>query len=250
VQAAREAARRMQCMNNLKQIALAVHNYENATREFPPAYVNIGQAQHNMLTYILPQMEQQAIFDKYDFTRPWNNSFNRLAVENEISGFRCPSAPKQSNAKWISDYAACTLFTTPARTTLLSGNHIQSRSDWQSVLQQTSTTVADVRDGLSNSFLFFEDSGRPTNFRKTGPQPGNVSGARWADVESYFHVHDTCGGTSVMNCHNNNEIFSFHSGGCIFAVADGSVRFESDTISPEVFVSLFTRAAGDIVNQP
>lgn len=248
VQAAREAARRMQCLNNMRQIALAVHNYENANKEFPPAYTT-SPARHNMLTYILPQMEQQALYDLYRFDRDWNNSANRAAVENEISSFRCPSAPRTASGKFVSDYAACTLFTTPARTTLVSANKITSRSDWRSILQVDTTTVADVRDGLSNSFLYFEDGGRPTKYTKVGPQSGNVSGARWADVEAYFHVHDTCGGTSVSNCHNGNEIFSFHSGGCVYAMGDGSVRFENESIDPEVFVSLFTRASGDIVNQ-
>lgn len=249
VQAAREAARRMQCTNNMKQIALAVHVYENTFREFPPAYVNSGTQQHNMLTYILPQIEQQAIFDLYKFDKPWSNSANRAAVENEIPAFRCPSAPR-SGAKWITDYGACTVITTPAKTTLLSAGSIKDRTSWESVLQQKQVTAATVIDGLSNSYLYFEDGGRPTKFGKGGkPLTGTVSGSRWADVDNYFHVHDTCG-SAMTNCHNGNEIFSFHTGGTVISMADGSVHFESEAISPEVFVSLFTSNAGDIVNRP
>ncbi len=248
VQAAREAARRMQCTNNMKQIALAVHNYENAMTEYPPAYATTPTS-HNMIPYILPQLEQMNIYTMYRFDKDWNNSANRGAVEVDIPFLRCPSAPR-GTAKWISDYSACTLLTTPARTTLISSNQIQNRANWESMLQLKQTRPADIRDGLSNSFMYFEDCARPTKYTKGGTVgSGTVSGSRWADVESYFHVHDTCGGGSMMNCHNGNEIFSFHPGGCIYAMGDGSARFESETIDAEVFASLFTRAAGDIVNQ-
>ncbi len=190
VQAAREAARRMQCTNNMKQIALAVHNYENAMTEYPPAYATTPTS-HNMIPYILPQLEQMNIYTMYRFDKDWNNSANRGAVEVDIPFLRCPSAPR-GTAKWISDYSACTLLTTPARTTLISSNQIQNRANWESMLQLKQTRPADIRDGLSNSFMYFEDSGRPTKYTKGGTVgSGTVSGSRWADVESYFHVHDT-----------------------------------------------------------
>lgn len=246
VQAAREAARRMQCTNNMKQIALAVHVYESTHRQFPPAFVSNGDRQHNMLTYILPQLEQQAVYNLYQFDKPWNDAVNTAATEVELHMFRCPSAPGGS-AKWISDYAACTSLGTPARTTLISANLIKSRSDWDSALQQARRRTSDIRDGLSNSFLYFEDGGRPGNYQKgKGLQSGTISGARWADVEAYYSIHDTCGNSSMSNCHNNNEIFSFHTGGCIYSMVDGSVRFESENIDPEVFVSLFTSGANDV----
>jgi prepilin-type N-terminal cleavage/methylation domain-containing protein/prepilin-type processing-associated H-X9-DG protein len=246
VQAAREAARRMQCTNNMKQIALAVHVYESSHREFPPAFVSNGDAQHNMLTYILPQLEQQAIYNAYRFDKPWNDALNKTATEVNLPAFRCPSTPSNGD-QWLADYAACTSIGTPARTTLMSANLIKTRTLWDSALQQKKVRTSDIRDGLSNSFLYFEDGGRPGNYKKgTGLTAGTISGSRWADVDAYFAVHDTCGTSSMSNCHNNNEIFSFHSGGCIYSMVDGSVRFESESIDPEVFVSLFTSGAGDV----
>jgi prepilin-type processing-associated H-X9-DG protein len=76
---------------------------------------------------------------------------------------------------------------------------------------------------------------------------GNVSGSGWANDLSWYDIHDECGGGQMMNCHNNNEIYSFHNGGCNFAFGDGSVHFIQENIDPEEFVSLFTRAASDIV---
>jgi prepilin-type N-terminal cleavage/methylation domain-containing protein len=249
VQSAREAARRMQCTNHMKQIALAIHVYENTTREFPPAYVASGSQQHNIFTYILPQMEQQNVYNLYRFDSPYNSTVNKAATEVEIPALRCPSTPK-SGDKWLADYGTCTLLTTPARTTLTSGGFITARSNWESVLQPTQVAPANVKDGLSNSYLMFEDAGRPRKFTKgSSAGTGTASGSRWADPENYFHIHDTCGGTAMTNCHNDNEIFGFHPGGTVISLADGSVRFENESVAPEVFVSMFTAWAGDVVGQ-
>ena len=142
------------------------------------------------------------------------------------------------------------MITTPAKTTLIAAGSIKDRSSWESVLQTKQVTAANVIDGLSNPYLYFEDGGRPTKYGKGGKLiTGTVSGSRWADVDNYFHVHDTCG-SAMTNCHNGNEIFSFHTGDTVISMADGSVHFESEGISPEVFVSLFTASAGDISNVP
>ena len=76
-----------------------------------------------------------------------------------------------------------------------------------------------------------------------------ATGRNWADHQSFFDVHETCGETQMMNCTNDNEIYSFHVGGCNFTMGDGSVRLVQESIDPEVFVSLFTRAGNDVVGQ-
>ncbi len=246
VQAAREVARRMQCGNNMKQIGLAIISYEATHGCYPPAYVNSPRT-HNFAQFILPQLEQQSIYDKYDFTQNWNAAANKTATEVDISVFVCPSAPGGRN--YISDYAACTLYASTAYNKLVGMGVLQNRPEWLSILQTDTVTSAHVRDGLSNSILMFEDAGRPYNYKdgfRNGT--GTVSGARWADNEAYFHVHDVCGGTSTSNCNNNNEIYSFHAGGCVYVYGDGSVHFLGDSLDPEAFAALFTRAAGDIVS--
>ena len=70
----------------------------------------------------------------------------------------------------------------------------------------------------------------------------------WADHRGYFCIHALCNGEQLMNCNNLNEIYSFHPGGCNFLYGDGAVRFHPEDIDPEVFVSLFTMAAGDVVS--
>jgi hypothetical protein len=60
-------------------------------------------------------------------------------------------------------------------------------------------------------------------------------------------VHERCG-TGLMNCTNDEEIYSFHVGGCYFTMGDGAVRFVEDNVDPDVFVSLFTRDGQDIID--
>jgi prepilin-type N-terminal cleavage/methylation domain-containing protein len=99
VQSAREAARRMQCQNNLKQLALAVLNYENAKKSFPPSMQwNPGDApsssdnfRPNWIILILPYCEQQTLYNAFDMTVPLSDSKNRLQRGTELAFVKCPS---------------------------------------------------------------------------------------------------------------------------------------------------------------
>jgi len=110
VQAAREAARRMQCQNNMKQIGLTIHNFESAYRFFPPARVDAapgfpvtefgvpapatGTIQHGPGIFLLPYMEQNAIYSLYDLKQTWSSTANAAAISKQIPSFICPSAPE------------------------------------------------------------------------------------------------------------------------------------------------------------
>jgi len=124
VQAAREAARRMQCSNNLKQLGLAVHNFESARRQLPtslrpPSNVaNSGeQSRVAVLTDLLPYLEQTAIFDRYNKAINWNQCVNIPLSQTRIPAFICPSnpdggvldtAPPGSTAAYIPGIASAT----------------------------------------------------------------------------------------------------------------------------------------------
>ena len=93
-----EATRSMMCANNLKQIALALHNYHDVYKCFPPAYVadSNGKPMHSWRVLILPFLEQQAIYNAYHFDQPWDSPSNRQLLSSISSVLRCPSRRAQS----------------------------------------------------------------------------------------------------------------------------------------------------------
>jgi len=90
----RQAARRTQCKNNLKQIGLALHNYHDKHDAFPPAYTvdETGKRLHSWRTLILPYMDQAALFETIDLSKPWDDPVNQQALETNIHTYACPSA--------------------------------------------------------------------------------------------------------------------------------------------------------------
>jgi len=248
VQGVREAGRRTQCGTSMRQICLAILAYEQSQRTLPPGWTKPASGQstpksHSVYSHILPHLEQVAIYDRVDWNSDWNAGANATALAVDLPIAVCPSAP--GGRQFVADYASCELIASSAYSPLVSSGAITARTSWTGSLRNGPRAAADIRDGLSNTWLFFEDAGRPLGWadgRPTGSSSG--SGARWADVENYFHVHDQRAGR-MQNINNNNEIYSFHPGGVTFGMGDGSVRFGNDAIDPEVFVSLFTGKGGD-----
>lgn len=286
VQAAREAARRAQCTNNMKQLGLAILNYESARKYLPPSHSN--SPRHNFVSYILPYMEQGTIASQLNLDKHWDDSNagagggNLDVTKNGIDSMRCPTTPNlTSRSANAADYAIAIkisntngkakkklLAMTPPAITDRGTDSEDPDANWASVLRVRFTPagkfipvkMSQVTDGMSNSFMVFEDAGRPEKFDQNKAQVEGITnaestnattatGRNWADHQSFYDVHELCAGTQMMNCTNDNEIYSFHVGGCNFTMGDGSVRLMQESLDPEVFVSLFTRSGGDLVGQ-
>src|SRR5918997_1599426 len=88
----RPAGRRIRCLNNLKQIVLALHNYEQAHKALPPAYTvdATGRPLHSWRTLILPYLEQEPLYRAIDLSKPWNDPANARALETTLLVFGCP----------------------------------------------------------------------------------------------------------------------------------------------------------------
>jgi len=93
------AVRRAQCVNNLKQIALALYNYERAYKVLPPAYTvdASGRPLHSWRTLVLPYLEQESLYRTIDLSKPWNDPANARANEAMPPVFRCPGASGPPN---------------------------------------------------------------------------------------------------------------------------------------------------------
>jgi type II secretory pathway pseudopilin PulG len=90
-----EAGRRMSCLNNLKQIGLALLEYHDEYDSFPPAYTvdADGKPLHSWRTLILPYNQQKRLYEKIDLTKPWDDPANQAARDEDVKSYRCPSSP-------------------------------------------------------------------------------------------------------------------------------------------------------------
>ena len=103
IQAAREAARRSECQNNMKQLALGFHNFENAKREFPLSITRpIAPSTHglnNWAPYVLPYLEEQNLIAGYDLDEDWWREPNRTIVQTQLAVLNCPSTPDKNRVQ-------------------------------------------------------------------------------------------------------------------------------------------------------
>jgi len=107
----REAARRMQCVNNLKQLGLALHNYKMATGSFLPLYspANDGKPMHSWRVLVLPYLEQEDIYKKYNFAESWDSPNNRKLLSPKFpfyNLFQCPTQKADASESTAVNYVA------------------------------------------------------------------------------------------------------------------------------------------------
>lgn len=273
VQAAREAARRISCANNLKQVGLALHNYHDTHKVFPPAVLS-GPRRHTWVPMLLPFVEQSNLNQEYRFDRSWDDPVNQPAVNTSLAVLTCPSTAGDSDRK-VPVRAGITMSTTDyAPPTGVSAGltplFVPAVANRGGVMTSgLGRSMAEIRDGTSNSLIITEDAGRPDFWTSQGRGPLNTSlfcgnlnvrngvvlGGGWADPYNSIPLHGftrdglLCPGPCAINCTNNNEAFSFHPGGVNAAYADGGVRFLAETMDIAAYAALITRAGGEVVAQ-
>ncbi len=257
VQKVRAAAARASCANNLKQLALALHHFESAHGRFPEGY-RFDPPTRSFVPPLLAYIEQPNV--RYDAARNWDDPVNFAAGETPIKLLFCPSVPGDTGRTApdapfraaVSDY---TVYhgVNPGYCDL-SGWPYYSPVAENGAMTRVACRVLDITDGTAQTVLVAEDGGRPDLWRMGRRTAGVGGNGGWSDpsVEVALDGSDTLTtgqgqgfGPCVMNCTNDNEMYSFHPGGANVAFADGGVRFLRETISPRTFAALVTKSAGD-----
>ena len=254
VQSAREAARRMQCANNLKQIALAAHLYENSYQCLPPARLKNDYG--STFFILLPFLEQASSYVRFDPTKGILHPANAGVAETRIPTYLCPSmvVPRK-----VPDFECTGEFGAP-------GSYAVSTGTEHTLLTHTGAIVrpemgrmkiADITDGTSGTLMIGEfDYGLKDLpwLGCTSPRPdGAWSRSQWA-----VGVHGggwTWG--STFGAFNPDQYvlgrsyaFNFrseHPGGVNFAMVDGSVRFVEETIDHDVLDAMATRDGEEVI---
>jgi prepilin-type N-terminal cleavage/methylation domain-containing protein/prepilin-type processing-associated H-X9-DG protein len=254
VQQAREAARRSQCKNNLKQIGLALHNYHGTHKRFPPliTFHSSGCCSRwwSWMVMILPQMEHPALFKKFDMDlnafRGTGPSVNRTNTGTQITAFACPSdIHSQTVRKWnfggstgIVPYAHTAYLGNRGSTRSLPGNGMFPDRNWSSQFR-------DATDGISNTIHVGERT------IDAAGQYGWWAAGSGSDTHGLGDsVIDSSEGFFPGNPEGNADRFhwwSMHPGGGHFLMADGSVHFVSYTIDHQTLLSLSSRNGNESI---
>ncbi len=269
VQSAREAARRIQCTNNVKQIGLALHNYHGVHNRFPAGSINVtvnGSAfRQPFLTMILPFLEQANLYNSYNNNVSFQLGQNVTARTTYVNTFLCPDDTPQmfvNNGGAVND---------------VKGNY---GINWGQGTYGTSAlpapfglnygaSISEITDGLSQTFLLAELKQTP---HPTGQPVATVDrrGRIWSDQDSSHQIttflppnslapdYGTCWPfpelkapcNRDLNAGNNAYIASrsFHPGGVNLLLGDGSVRFIKDSINTTTWNALSSRSGGEVIS--
>jgi prepilin-type N-terminal cleavage/methylation domain-containing protein/prepilin-type processing-associated H-X9-DG protein len=284
VQRVREAANRAKCMNNMKQLGLALHNFHDTNHVFPASGWTMSGPGNEAGRFVgwrpltLPFIEQENLQKLYDFHSNWWEGTNAVAAAVPVKTYQCPSTASRievlsaiahpprpamtfSNPIAPTDYEAIMGVQHGSINPHLPAPIYTADNRWSVMHRNSRNTFADISDGSSNTIVVVECAARPLVYRngRADPSINNDQGIGWADSEGPFSFDgasadgavEGCGPaggcTATMNRKNDNEPYSFHSGGGNFLFADGSVRFIRESIDIRTFAALLTRAAGEVV---
>lgn len=289
VQHAREAARRIQCRNNLHQIGLALHNYHDIARTFPLCALTRHDPHtgHGFLVRLMPYLEMGNLERSLDLNESQVYAPNRISAKQIVPSFLCPSDSDERDpypgpfpddptgtfvAQWpTTNYEGIMGSCTISEKTLESGS--PRTSPWPHcgryctdgvMVPFASMAIRDITDGTSNTLMVGERTYQKRSWLKGAYHTFDrdtkvcVSAAKnvaWpinaqpAKIGYYVADPKAPGGSTKNKLFNDLWFGSRHTGGAIFLLADGSVRFISENLDFGLYQSLATRNGGEVLGE-
>jgi prepilin-type N-terminal cleavage/methylation domain-containing protein len=230
IQSAREAARKAQCQNHLRQVGLAIQNYESALRTLPPGCLQWrpwgGDPRLKNLAWsalILPYIESTTIYQQVDFDYAFDHPRNRAAAAMRVSVYLCPSAldtaPASGRAR--TDYAG------------LYGQRITTRQNTDNgvFIYNRPIRLREISDGITQTLAVAEDTGGPDG--------------EWINGSNVFEQSGRINDPRAWR--GDNEIRSPHPSGAMLLFTCGRVQFVSESMELRILAAIITRNHGEVV---
>jgi len=211
IPAAGRAATRTQCSNNLRQIGIAMLNYHDTYGSYPPAYIpdEKGQPKHSWRVLLLPFLEQQTLYDQYDFDQPWDSPENAALGNLMPEVYRCPSDTLSA-------------FSETSYAMIVGPGTISDGAG--------ATKIAEITDGTAVTILVVEAAG---------------SGIHWLDPRDLKAERISY----LVNDPVDGGILSDHADGANVLFSDGSVMFVPGSVDPEEVKAMCTVSGGEAVDR-
>ena len=257
-------------------------SHTTSATPMPPVVTN---QKHHWATLILPYIDQINVYNEINFAKDYDKASNLPFIITQIPTFICPAAPGPFARNNILLTPSGVAITAPmgmldygSINQVFPGfyacNGLVEPGENQGALQAAiPTPFAWITDGTSNTVLLAEDAGQPLNFVFGKQQGAAVAGGPngvgtptadygWADSGFPYSINGAdpvtgaiipsgsvppLNASCMINCNNNGEVYSFHSGGANVVMCDGSVHFLVKDMSPYVFAAIFTSAGGETV---
>lgn len=277
VQKVREAAARMSCSNNIKQIVLSTHSYHDSFGKFPSngpgATYSMSGPDWSWLSKILPYIEQQNLYNSLGI--PTANLGNQPLLATNIKTFNCPSdsqssLPRQNcadigsnngvgvgqtnykgvcGANWDWGSSDPSPLNTPTNNGLDQGNGIFYRTDGQpGTSGHGPLTMVAITDGTSNTFMVGEDI--PSKNQWCAWPYANAATGTCAIPLNNAMLAGQAGYNSIGDWPDIYSFRSYHTNGANFGFADGSIEYITNSISMSVYEPLATYEGGEVVSRP
>jgi prepilin-type N-terminal cleavage/methylation domain-containing protein/prepilin-type processing-associated H-X9-DG protein len=270
VQSAREAARRAQCINNLKQLGLALHNYEGVHRTFPPGYVSNHDREGNdtgpgwgWSGMLLPLFEQAPLFNSINFNVGIEEPVNLTSRLPTVGIFVCPSDPHPP-AYWAVNRDVSTGAPRRDICQIASSNYVAMYGNGEPgpdgdgcFFRNSRVGLRDITDGTSHTIALGERSHRLGEATWVGSVTGAIMFPTDNDDVGRYRTETSSGmilghvgeGNGPGDPKSDvNTFYSLHSGGGVnFLFGDGHVQFLKATMDYRLYTAIATRAGGEII---